>query len=69
MSIPKTYAEWRHCITSICKISLTPVFVQERLAIWSNPQHAQTERFRGLYGERQCQNILTWFRQAEADLQ
>jgi hypothetical protein len=68
MPIPRTYAEWRHCITVSCRIPITSSYVQERLSIWSNPQHEESERFCKLYGERHYQNVIAWFQQAQREL-
>ena len=42
--IPNTYEEWRHCIQDICRIPLTPAFVEERLqALADRQQHGSRD--------------------------
>jgi len=62
--IPRTYAQWRHCITVECGIPLSADFIAQRLAVWRNPQLEETQRFRRLYGDAHWQAVQRWFVQA-----
>ncbi|QMV71862.1 hypothetical protein HS961_02885 [Comamonas piscis] len=62
--IPRTYAQWRHCITVECGIPLSADFIALRLAVWRNPELEETQRFRRLYGDAHWQAVQRWFVQA-----
>ena len=63
--IPQTYEQWYNCITIDCQISLTKAFAQARLAVYENPNNAETKRFIKLYGETHLHDIISWFKQYE----
>jgi len=65
--IPRTYSAWRHCITVECGIALQPAYINGRIVELSNGSSEETRRFRRLYGDRHWQNVLAWFRQAQAE--
>ncbi|WP_312453629.1 hypothetical protein [Comamonas sp.] len=62
--IPRTYAQWRHCITVECGIPLSADFIAQRLAVWRNPGLEETQRFRRLYGDAHWQAVQRWLVQA-----
>jgi hypothetical protein len=62
--IPRTYAQWHHCISVECGILLSADFIAQRLAVWRNPQLEETQRFRRLYGDAHWQAVQVWFLQA-----
>ena len=62
--IPRTYAQWRHCITVECGILLSADFIAQRLAVWRNLQLEETLRFRRLYGDAHWQAVQRWLVQA-----
>jgi hypothetical protein len=66
--IPQTYADWRYCITVQCGLALSPDYIQSRIHALSTAGSEETERFRRLYGDPHWQNVLAWFRQAQAEL-
>jgi len=66
--IPRTYAQWQHCITQACGIPLTADFVAQRLAIWRDSQAQETLHFRRLYGDAHWQAVVAWFEQAQQEL-
>jgi len=68
-AIPQTYEEWRYCITVECGIALTPAFVRERLAVWSNPDAKETRRFAQLYGAAHLERVRQWFARALSELE
>lgn len=65
--IPTSYDEWRHCITEICKIALTPTYIQERLQALRNPNDRMTARFQQLYGNEHLERVIGWFERAAAE--
>lgn len=68
MKLPDSYADWRECITVRCGISLTPVYVERRLAELQDKDTAETKCFTELYGDAHLRRVLTWFGQAKRDL-
>jgi len=66
--IPRTYTQWRHCITQACGIPLTAEFVAQRLTIWRDAQAQETQHFRRLYGDDHWQAVIRWFEQAEREV-
>jgi len=65
--IPRTYAQWQHCITQECGIPLTADFVAQRLAVWRDSQTQETQHFRRLYGDAHWQAVIGWFEQAQRE--
>ena len=49
---PRSYSEWRECITVRCGILFTPTFIAERLHSLMNPEEPKTREFVDKYGER-----------------
>ncbi len=68
MDIPQNYNEWKACITRKCKIALTTHYVAERIRVLSRSDAEETKKFRATYGEKHYQAVLSWFKQAAADL-
>ena len=64
----KTYDDWKHCITVLCRIPLTPVYVQERLAALRNPADYGTQKFLATWGAAHLERVIGWFEQAEGEL-
>ncbi|MBE8712818.1 hypothetical protein [Sphingobacterium hungaricum] len=58
--IPKNFEEWKICITDKCKIKLTAEFAENRLAVYSDENIPETQRFVKLYGIEHLQNIRRW---------
>jgi len=67
--IPKTYAQWRHCITVDCGIALTRIFVERRLAASRAPAKEEARRFAQRHGEAYLQQVGAWFEQAHHTLE
>jgi len=59
--IPLSFEEWKNCIIIDCKINLTKEFAQQRLAVYSNKDNPETQKFASLYGEQHLKNIITWY--------
>ena len=60
--IPKTFEEWKNCLTNDCKINLTKEFAQQRLAVYQDKKNAETQQFISLYGEQHLLNIVQWLK-------
>jgi len=65
---PKTYRDWRHCITVECGLPLTADFIRERLAVWRDEKAFETSRFRELYGDAHWQAVIGWFERAAKEV-
>lgn len=65
--IPATYEEWRHCITVLCRMTLTPEYIQQRLSALRNSSDRMTTRFREVYSEEHLNRVIGWFEQAAAE--
>lgn len=63
----KTYEDWKHCITQLCKIPLTPEFVAQRLDELRKPEAFNRQRFVQSWGERHRLQVIAWFEQAQAE--
>ncbi|PVV22088.1 MAG: hypothetical protein B6D79_13380 [gamma proteobacterium symbiont of Ctena orbiculata] len=61
---PSDYESWRYCIEGKCGQSLTPEFLQARIAILGDPHHEESRRFACLYGEPWREQVLAWFQRA-----
>lgn len=67
--IPRTYDEWKHCITVSCGIPLTLEFVEQRLRALSNPKDFTTQKYRQVWGDAQLEQVRIWFQTAQRELQ
>lgn len=56
--IPATYEEWRHYITVLCRITLTPEYIQQRLRALHNSSDRMTTRFREVHGEEHLNRVI-----------
>ena len=65
----KTYDDWKHCITVLCRIPLTLDYVEQRLAALSDPADNATQKFIATWGEVHHARVIRWFEQAERELQ
>ncbi|MGQ9928552.1 MAG: hypothetical protein ACUVS4_17005 [Chloroflexaceae bacterium] len=68
MTMPTTYAEWRHCITVTCGIELTAAYIAKRLRALRDPSDRMTARFRERYGADHLARVIAWFEQAADEL-
>ena len=68
MSQLRTYDDWKHCITEICGIPLTPGFVTARLEELRDTGDYNTQKFVDSWGEGHRKRVVAWFEQAEAEL-
>ena len=66
--VPRTYDDWKHCITVSCGIPLTPHFVQERITALADAENHHTRKFIERWGEAHRDRTLAWFRQAADEL-
>lgn len=68
MEALKTYDDWKHCITVLCGIQLTPTYVEQRLAALRDPADQRTQKFITTWGEVHLAQVIGWFEQAEQEL-
>lgn len=61
----KSYSEWRHALTELGKITLTPEYARERVEALQNPQDPSTAEFVKLYGEPYLHQVIQWFQKVE----
>ena len=64
----KTYDDWKHCITVLCRIPLTLAFVEQRLAALRDPADNGTQKFIAAWGEAHLARVVGWFEQSEREL-
>lgn len=58
--IPQTFEEWKSCMANDCKIELNRDFAQRRLAVDSDDQNQETQKFVSLYGKQHLNKIINW---------
>ena len=63
--LPRTYDEWKYCITVKCGIALTQDYINERLRALSTKNDHATAKFVEMWGSEHHQNTVSWFKQAE----
>ncbi|TDF42426.1 hypothetical protein EYS14_06305 [Alteromonadaceae bacterium M269] len=63
----QNYTEWRHALTTRCKISLTPEYARLRISALNDSSDLTTRDFRAKYGEAYLQQVIAWFQQAERE--
>ncbi len=61
--IPTTLSEWTNCIVNECRINLTKEFAAQRLTVYQDSKHQETQKFVALYGEQHLTNIIQWLKQ------
>lgn len=64
----RTYDDWKHCITDICKVPLTADYVAARLKELRDTENFDTKKFVSSWGEQHRQRVVAWFEQAETEL-
>ena len=64
----RTYEDWKHCISELCKVPLTPDYVALRLKELRDVQNHDTKKFVSSWGEAHRQQVVAWFEQAEIEL-
>ncbi len=64
----ETYDDWKHCISVLGRISLTPAYVERRLAALRDATDHDTQRFVAAWGEAHLARVTGWFEQAEREL-
>lgn len=62
--IPRSYEDWRHCITHICGIPLTEPYIRQRIHALNDGRDHMTAGFVQLYGEAHRKQTLAWFERA-----
>ncbi|PQO33692.1 hypothetical protein C5Y97_15780 [Blastopirellula marina] len=62
--IPRSYQEWRECITIRCGIILSAPYIRSRLNELRNASHSKTREFCGKYGQSHLNQVIRWFETA-----
>ncbi|MES1947516.1 hypothetical protein C84B14_09217 [Salinisphaera sp. C84B14] len=66
--VPRTYEQWRHCITVDCGMALTPAYIEQRLHALRDDNDDATRRFIAVYGPAHHRAVIGWFERAGAEL-
>lgn len=64
---PRTYDQWRRCITIDCGIDLTEAFIEGRLRALGDPADSHTAQFVELYGDSYLDQVIAWFERARSE--
>ena len=67
--LPRTYDEWKYCITVKCGIALTQDYINERLRALSTMNDHATAKFVEMWGSEQHQKTVSWFEQAASEFE
>ena len=62
--LPKSYDEWKYCITVKCGIALTQDYIHQRLSALSKINDHSTVKFIEMWGLEHHQRTIEWFSQA-----
>ncbi len=63
-----TYEDWKHCITELCDIPLTPDYIEKRITELCDPDNDHTKRFINVWGESHLKRTIGWFKQAKQEI-
>ncbi len=63
--IPKTYEDWKHCITVECGLELTPEYISKRISSLNDGKDHYTQQFVKIYGQQYLDQVIAWFTQAQ----
>jgi len=66
---PRSYEEWKHCITELCRIPLTRDYVNARIIALADPNDFGTQRFVETWGAEHLDQIRHWFARAASELE
>ena len=64
---PQNFNEWKYCITVECGIELSASFITQRLLVWRDENHEETQRFRQRFGDNYWRSVIGCFTQAEKE--
>ncbi len=64
-----TYEDWKHCITKLCGIPLTPDYIEKRITELSDANNDHTKRFIDVWGEPHLNRTVGWFKQAKQEIE
>ena len=67
--LPRTYDEWKYCITVKCGIALTQDYINERLRALSTTNDHATAKFVEMWGSEHYQKTVSWFEQAASEFE
>lgn len=61
MTRPASYLEWKYCITELCRIRLSEVYITERLQRLKDNNDLHTKEYIRLYGVDYRNQVISWF--------
>ena len=64
----RSYRDWKHCITELCRIPLTLSYVEGRIAALGDSGAYEAQRFIQTWGEAHFDRVKGWFVQAREEL-
>ena len=67
--LPRTYDEWKYCITVKCGIALTQDYINERLRALSTTNDHATAKFVEMWGSEHYQKTVSQFEQAASEFE
>ena len=67
--LPRTYDEWKYCITVKCGIALTQDYINERLRALSTLNDHATAKFVEMWGSEHYQKTVSWFELAASEFE
>ena len=65
--IPRSFQQWRECITVRCGIPLSRTYVASRLDELRDASHPKTREFFGKYGQAHLCQVIEWFETAQKE--
>ena len=63
------YEDWKHCITVLCGIPLTPDYIEKRILDLGDLNNFHTRKFVNMWGEEHRIHILGWFDRAKQEFE
>ncbi|UBS33787.1 hypothetical protein LBX01_03955 [Altererythrobacter sp. N1] len=64
----RSYEDWKHCITQLCRIPLTPDYVEARIIALNDRRDYGTQRFVETWGEAHLDRVKSWFLRARDEV-
>lgn len=63
-----SYNDWKNCITELCGIPLTSVYIEERINQLNDRSNYHTEKFIEIWGESHLRQVIAWFEKARDEV-
>lgn len=65
--VPRSYQQWRECITVRCGILLSKNYIASRLGELRDSSHPKTHEFSEKYGQAHLSEVIHWFEMAQKE--